>query len=43
VVRAIHRSDGWTPENIAQQLRGALAPSFTPLERSSDVFSWDPV
>src|SRR6201987_5699851 len=43
VVRSIHRSDGWTPENIAQQLKGALGPSFTPLERSSDVFSWDPV
>src|SRR5215467_2626381 len=43
VVRSIHRSDGWTPETIAQQLSGALGPSFTPLERSSDVFSWDPV
>ena len=43
VVRSIHRSDGWTPESIAQQLTGALGPSFTPLERSSDVFSWDPV
>src|SRR5262247_4586427 len=43
VVRAIHRSDGWTPESIAQQLKGALGPSFTPLERSTDVFSWDPV
>jgi len=43
VVRSIHRSDGWTPENIAQQLKGALGPSFTPLERSTDVFSWDPV
>src|SRR5438105_508250 len=43
VVRSIHRSDGWTPENIAQQLKGALGPSFTPLERSSDVFSWDPI
>ena len=43
VVRSIHRSDGWTPENIDQQLKGALGPSFTPLERSSDVFSWDPV
>ena len=42
-IRTIHRSDGWTPEKIDQQLRGALAPSFTPLERSSDVFSWDPV
>jgi len=43
VVRTIHRSDGWAPENISQQLKGALGPSFTPLERSSDVFSWDPI
>ena len=42
-IRTIHRSDGFTPEKIDQQLRGALAPAFTPLERSSDVFSWDPV
>jgi hypothetical protein len=43
VVRTIHRSDGWTPDSISQQLKGALGPSFTPLERSSDVFSWDPI
>src|SRR5215469_14651582 len=43
VVRSIHRSDGWTPENIGEQLTSALGPSFTPIERSSDVFSWDPV
>jgi NAD(P)-dependent dehydrogenase (short-subunit alcohol dehydrogenase family) len=42
-VRTIHRSDGWTPEKLDTQLKAALAPSFTPLERSSDVFSWDPV
>src|SRR5215831_5415340 len=42
-IRTIHRSDGWTPEKLDAQLRGALAPSFTPLERSGDVFSWDPV
>ena len=42
-VRTLHRSDGWTPDKIAQQLKGALGPSFTPLERSSDVFSWDPI
>ena len=42
-IRAIQRSDGWTPDKIDQQLKGALGPSFTPLERSSDVFSWDPV
>jgi hypothetical protein len=38
-VRTLHRSDGWTPDKIAEQLKGALGPSFTPLERSSDVFS----
>src|SRR6266571_3154916 len=42
-VRTIHRSDGWTPAKLDQQLKGAFGPSFTPLERSSDVFSWDPV
>jgi NAD(P)-dependent dehydrogenase (short-subunit alcohol dehydrogenase family) len=42
-VRTIHRSDGWTPDKIDQQLKGALGPAFTPLERSTDVFSWDPV
>jgi NAD(P)-dependent dehydrogenase (short-subunit alcohol dehydrogenase family) len=42
-VRTIHRSDGWTPEKLDAQVKGALGPSFTPLERSSDFFSWDPV
>jgi NAD(P)-dependent dehydrogenase (short-subunit alcohol dehydrogenase family) len=42
-VRTLHRSDGWTPERIDGQLKGALASAFTPLERSTDVFSWDPV
>jgi len=42
-VRTLHRSDGWTPEKLDAQLKGAFAASFTPLDRSSDVFSWDPV
>ena len=42
-VRTIHRSDGWTAEKLDQQLKGAFGPSLTPLERSGDVFSWDPV
>jgi NAD(P)-dependent dehydrogenase (short-subunit alcohol dehydrogenase family) len=42
-IRSLHRSDGWTPERIAAQLKGAFAESFTPLDRSADVFSWDPV
>ena len=42
-VRTLHRSDGWTPQKLDEQLKGAFGPSLTPLERSSDVFSWDPV
>jgi NAD(P)-dependent dehydrogenase (short-subunit alcohol dehydrogenase family) len=42
-IRTLHRSDGWTPEKIDAQLKGAFSSSFTPLERSGDYFSWDPV
>ncbi len=42
-IRTLQRSDGWTPEKLDAQLKGAFAASFTPLERSTDVFSWDPV
>jgi NAD(P)-dependent dehydrogenase (short-subunit alcohol dehydrogenase family) len=42
-VRSIHRSDGWTPEKIAAQLPAAFKGSLIPLERSGDVFDWDPI
>jgi NAD(P)-dependent dehydrogenase (short-subunit alcohol dehydrogenase family) len=42
-IRTLHRSDGWTPDKLDAQLKGAFAASFTPLDRSTDVFSWDPV
>jgi hypothetical protein len=42
-IRTLHRSDGWTPQTLAEQLKGAFATSFTPLERSQDMFSWEPV
>jgi NAD(P)-dependent dehydrogenase (short-subunit alcohol dehydrogenase family) len=42
-IRSLHRSDGWTPERLDQQLKGAFGPSLMPLDRSGDVFSWDPV
>jgi NAD(P)-dependent dehydrogenase (short-subunit alcohol dehydrogenase family) len=42
-IRTLHRSDGWTPQKLAEQLKSAFATSFTPLERSPEVFSWDPV
>jgi len=42
-IRTIHRADGWTPDRLAAQLKGAFAASFTPPERSEDVFNWDPI
>jgi NAD(P)-dependent dehydrogenase (short-subunit alcohol dehydrogenase family) len=42
-IRTLHRSDGWTPQRLAEQIKGAFSSSFTPLERSPEVFSWDPV
>jgi NAD(P)-dependent dehydrogenase (short-subunit alcohol dehydrogenase family) len=42
-VRSAHRSEGWTPELIAEHAMPALRAQFMPLDRSPDVFSWDPV
>lgn len=42
-VRSVHRDGGWTPETVRDHAVPALAPSFLPLDRSQDVFAWDPV
>jgi len=42
-LRSVHRAEGWTPESIAAHAMPALRPSFYPLDRSQDVFSWDPI
>jgi NAD(P)-dependent dehydrogenase (short-subunit alcohol dehydrogenase family) len=42
-VRSTHRGEGWTPEAIAEVAMPALRAAFVPLDRSGDVFSWDPV
>jgi NAD(P)-dependent dehydrogenase (short-subunit alcohol dehydrogenase family) len=42
-IKTIHRAEGWTPETLAAQLKTAFESSFTPLERSEDVFNWDPI
>jgi NAD(P)-dependent dehydrogenase (short-subunit alcohol dehydrogenase family) len=41
-IRSVHRDGGWTPETVASHAIPALRASFYPLERSQDVFSWDP-
>ena len=42
-LRSVHRAEGWTAESIGAQAIPALRPSFYPLDRSQDVFSWDPL
>ena len=42
-VRSVHRSEGWTPETVLEHALPALKAAYFPLERSGDVFCWDPV
>ena len=42
-LRSVHRGEGWTPESIAEHAMPALRSSFYALDRSADVFNWDPV
>ncbi len=41
-LRSVHRSEGWTPESIAEHAIPAMQAHFYKLDRSQDVFSWDP-
>lgn len=42
-VRSVHRGEGWTPQTLASHMLPALRPAFYPLDRSADVFCWEPV
>ncbi len=42
-IRSVHSGEGWTPEAIGETAIPAMRRHFLPLERSGDVFSWDPV
>jgi NAD(P)-dependent dehydrogenase (short-subunit alcohol dehydrogenase family) len=42
-LRSVHRAEGWTPDAVAAHALPALRASFYALDRSQDVFSWDPV
>jgi NAD(P)-dependent dehydrogenase (short-subunit alcohol dehydrogenase family) len=42
-LRSVHRSEGWTAQTVASHAIPALRASFYPLDRSGDVFCWEPV
>lgn len=41
--RSVHRSEGWTPESVGTHAIPALRANFSALQRSADVFCWDPI
>lgn len=40
--RSAHTSEGWTPETVLSRVLPAFEADFYKLDRSADVFSWDP-
>ncbi len=42
-LRSLARAEGWTPQTIAEHAIPAMKAHFYPLDRSQDVFSWDPI
>ena len=42
-IRSVHRDGGWTPESVREHALPAMKADFYGLDRSADVFSWDPI
>jgi NAD(P)-dependent dehydrogenase (short-subunit alcohol dehydrogenase family) len=42
-VRVAHKDGGWTPQAIADTMLPAFKSAFYPLDRSADVFNWEPL
>jgi len=42
-LRGMQEGAGWTPESVVEHALPALQSHFYPLDRSADIFSWDPV
>ena len=42
-VRVAHKDGGWTPQAIAETMLPAFKSAFYALDRSADVFNWEPL
>ena len=42
-IRTAHTAEGWTPQTIIERVFPMFHTDFYPLDRSGDVFTWDPV
>lgn len=42
-LRSVHTAEGWTPETILENGLPSLRGAYVAMEKSPDVFSWDPI
>jgi NAD(P)-dependent dehydrogenase (short-subunit alcohol dehydrogenase family) len=42
-LRSVHKGNGWTIDSIFETAMPALEKDMYPLDKSGDVFSWDPI
>ncbi|NYT63555.1 SDR family oxidoreductase [Alcaligenaceae bacterium] len=42
-IRSVQRNEGWTPQTLADHMLPAFKNDLYALQRSGDVFCWDPV
>lgn len=42
-LRSVQRSEGWTPTTILEHAIPSMKATFYDLDRSQDVFAWDPI
>ena len=42
-LRSIHRGEGWSPEAISEHAIPAFKADLYPLDRSQDIWPWDPI
>jgi len=42
-LRSVQMSEGWTPETCLSTALPSMASSMYPLDKSGDVFTWDPI
>jgi len=42
-IRSAHRGEGWTPESVIETALPMLQADFYALDKSADVFTWEPV
>lgn len=42
-IRSAHTEEGWTPGSVVDRVFPMFAPDFYALDKSGDIFTWDPV